>query len=140
MNLFQSGNFTLSSGLSSKHKIDCDALTDGDIDTLAAMIRCAVGPFSAAVGVPRGGLRLAEALRPFADSECHTLLIVDDVLSTGGSIKRFAAEHCPDDGCATVIGAVIFARGRCPAWVTPLFQTPECLWLTKAIRDIIAAK
>ena len=28
-----------------------------------------------------------------------------------------------------IVGAVVFSRGPCPAWVTPLFQMPEQLWL-----------
>ena len=35
MILFQSGHFTLHSGAHTFWKVDCDALTDGDLDTLA---------------------------------------------------------------------------------------------------------
>ncbi|KKL20362.1 hypothetical protein LCGC14_2456230, partial [marine sediment metagenome] len=44
-----------------------------------------------------------------------TLLIVDDVLTTGASMEKQRA------GRTNTIGAVIFARGDCPAWVKPLF-------------------
>jgi hypothetical protein len=39
MNLFQLGSFTLASGKSSYWKLECDALADDDIKTLAEMIR-----------------------------------------------------------------------------------------------------
>lgn len=120
MNLFQLGNFTLASGVASPWKIDCDALTDEDIRTLAEMIRQMVGLFSSVEGVPRGGLRLAEALNPFCDIGYGSRhLIVDDVLTSGGSMER-ALQDCLSH--APKVGAVIFARGECPSWIYPLFQ------------------
>ena len=46
------------------------------------------------------------------------MLIVDDVFTTGASME---ALHTPGD-----IGAVVFARGLCPSWITPLFQMWSC--------------
>lgn len=125
MNLFQLGNFTLASGASSRWKLECDALTDDDIATLAEMIRQMVGPFSSVFGVPRGGLRLAKALERYQELN-GPLLIVDDVLTTGGSIRKYYDDLGSKE---SFVGAVIFARGQCPAWVKPLFQLPECFWL-----------
>lgn len=129
LNLFQLGDFTLNSGIKSKWKLECDALTDDDINTLAQMICQLISHrFSSVEGVPTGGLRLAKALSPFASiSGPH--LIVDDVLTTAKSIKDMTDKFKgtgkkPED----VIGAVIFARGQCPYWVKPLFQMPEVFW------------
>lgn len=38
MNLFQTGNFKLHSGKTSNFKIECDALTDEDLETFAKLI------------------------------------------------------------------------------------------------------
>ena len=132
MNLFQLGDFTLNSGVKSKWKLECDALTDDDIETLAEMIRQMVGPFSSVEGVPRGGLRLAAALQPFATLH-GPHLIVDDVLTTGGSMERRKTELGSTKGTKTV-GAVVFARGQCPWWIKPLFQCPLELWIARSYR------
>lgn len=63
--------------------------------------------------MPRGGLRLAEALKLYVTE--GALLIVDDVLTTGASMEEFRNGR-------EALGAVIFARGHCPSWVVPLFQ------------------
>ena len=132
MNLFQLGDFTLNSGAKSKFKLECDALTDDDIKALAEMIRQLVPPFSSVEGVPQGGLRLADALRPLA-SMSGPHLIVDDVLTTGGSMERLA-DSKRSVTPYPIIGAVIFARGQCPNWIKSLFQMPECFWLKPRTR------
>lgn len=114
-NLFQSGDFRLHSGGRSGFKIDCDALTEADWDTLAAMIASRF-VFGMVEGVPRGGLKLAQALYAYAQTPHNGLLIVDDVLTTGGSM---AAQRA---GRLNARGVVVFARGVCPPWVTPLWQ------------------
>jgi orotate phosphoribosyltransferase len=115
MNLFRSGNFTLNSGKTSTFKIDCDALTEEDIETIARIASEELPTFGAVEGVPTGGLRLAAAMQKYctADTPDAPLLIVDDVLTTGGSMERFRAGR-------TAIGFVVFARGECPAWIAPL--------------------
>lgn len=113
VSLFQSGTFILNSGKHSPWKIDCDALTAEDIATLAEMISHRISNFGSVEGVPRGGLRLAEAMKKYVTQ--GPLLIVDDVLTTGGSMDHHrAGRHA--------LGAVIFARGLCPAWITSIFQ------------------
>lgn len=130
--LFQLGNFTLSSGAVSRWKIDCDALSDASIQTLAQMVRQMVGEFSSVEGVPRGGLRLAEALRSHCSGTYFPHLIVDDVLTSGGSMNRafdrVKSRVKKDRG---VVGAVIFARGECPQWVKVVFQCPYQLWIQR---------
>ncbi len=134
MSLFMLGDFVLSSGTRSNFKIDCDALTDEDIEALAAMIRQMVGPFGSVEGVPKGGLRLAAAMEPYVFVTPTFVpsphLIVDDVLTAGGSMNRLRdvrGGSCTATG-ATIKGAVIFARGDCPVWVDALFQMPQCFW------------
>ena len=130
MDLFQLGDFVLNSGAKSSWKIEADALTDGDIAALAEMVRKLVRPFGRVEGIPRGGLRLAEALRPNCSTEAKSLLLVDDVLTTGGSMARAFQEHCSNGYEPWQIdGAVIFARGKCPSWIRPVFQLPIELWL-----------
>lgn len=83
MNLFQLGNFTLSSGNPSAWNIECEALTPADWATLAYLTAQRAKEFRDVVGVPRGGLPFADALRPYA-VDAGPILVVDDVLTTGG--------------------------------------------------------
>lgn len=115
--LFQEGVFRLHSGTESDFKIDCDALADIEIAVLAKQLSKRVPSFGRVIGVPTGGLRLAEAMRRYVTE--GPLLIVDDVLTTGRSMDEMR------EGDRLAIGAVLFARGKCPEWVTPLFQMHE---------------
>lgn len=118
MNLFQRGDFTLASGQESQFKIDCDALDQDDIDSLAWLINSMFNAgFGHVEGVPTGGLRLAEALERYCRPEITArLLIVDDVWTTGGSMRKQRA------GRYRSIGAVLFARHPVDSWVFPLFR------------------
>lgn len=118
MHLFNSGEFTLNSGRKSFFKIDTDALSDEDIECLARLIKDNLPHFSWVEGIPTGGLRLAEALKPLAEPDHTTIgLIIDDVCTSGQSLERYR------NGRHDVMGAVIFARNRddCPNWVYPIF-------------------
>jgi orotate phosphoribosyltransferase len=119
MNLFQSGFYTLHSGRISTFKIDCDALTDDDINTIALLLAQRLPAFKTVEGVPSGGLRLAEAMSKYATQKTFfgvpKLLIVDDVFTTGSSMEKHR-------GGREATGAVIFARGETPNWITPLFS------------------
>ncbi len=108
--LFKVGEFTLRSGAKSKFKIECDALTPEDWEGLALMAVEHLPPFGLVEGVPRGGLPFADALRPYATPGCETLLIVDDVGTTGGSMERHRNGR-------KAIGLVAFKRGPLPPWV-----------------------
>lgn len=139
--LFQRGSFTLSSGAKSGWKLECDALTDEDWDGVAAMVRQLIPQFKSVDGVPRGGLKLAERLIPFTvDVGPH--LIVDDVLTTGGSISqvrndimsRLHGEDPQFSPLGKVQGVVLFARSQCPWWVRAIFQMPEIFWLKPMTR------
>lgn len=120
MNLFNTGHFPLHAGGFSNFKIDCDALTDEDIESIALQLIIRLPAYSSVAGIPTGGLRLAEAMKrytvPFQPIRSDKLLIVDDVFTTGTSMEKAR------DNRLGVIGAVIFARSETPHWITPLFR------------------
>lgn len=125
MGLFPRGLYQLHSGGYSVWRVDCDALTDADLETVATLIyRRLPWPFGSVEGVPRGGLRLADAMQPYRQSHSRNHLIVDDVLTTGASLEEArrlytgSGSYLPG---AQVMGAVIFARSDPPRWVTPLW-------------------
>lgn len=120
MNLFNSGEFTLNSGQKSFFKVDCDALTDRDIDCLARLIKDNLPLFGWVEGVPTGGLRLAEALKPLSEPDCTEIgLIVDDVLTTGNSMETQRAGRA-------AMGIVIFNRmpmmNVTPGWIRSVWR------------------
>lgn len=123
MNLFQTGDFTLASGAKSTWKIECDALSPEDWDGLAAMM-VDVLPllFGSVYGVPRGGMPLAAALQPYASDHSGTILVVDDVWTTGGSMERYIAQQGTVRG--PIQRAVVFARRPPPPIVSALFTMP----------------
>ena len=119
MNLFQLGDFVLHSGRRSWWKIECDALTSDDWEALALMAAEILPPFGFVCGVPRGGIPFAKALNKYVSEGSRLTLIAEDVVTTGESLLNFReqlGEH--------VVGVCVFARGKCPEWVTPLFQMP----------------
>lgn len=123
-NLFQKGLFVLHSGNVATWKIECDALTKDDWMGLAE-IACNIYPdiaFSYAVGVPNGGVPFAEALNvhPWPRREASLpVLIVDDVLTTGSSIRELMREHPGSRGL------VAFARGALPDRVEAVCTIPK---------------
>lgn len=120
MSLFVLGDLVLASGKSSNWKIEADALVPSDWKTLAAM----AGPhltYGRVVGVPTGGERFAEPLRRYARPDCETVLVADDVLTTGGSIERVRRRLTDGPNPPPVVGLVAFARGPLPDWVRAVF-------------------
>ena len=109
MSIFQLGDFTLASGLSSGWKIECDSLTPEDWQALALMASEILPPFGQVEGVPRGGIPFADALRQYADPQSDVLLIAEDVVTTGGSMERFRAGR-------EAIGICVFSRGSLAEW------------------------
>ena len=118
VNLFKAGPTTLHSGQQSNFKIDCDALTDADIDALAGQLREILPSFGSVEGVPSGGLRIAAAMQKFAEAGNSRLVIVDDVLTTGSSMEVHRAGR-------DAYGAVLFVRGIKPKWVASLFTMAQ---------------
>ena len=117
-NLFEKKTFTMHSGDMGHWKIECDSLTDEDLDTLAFMIADKI-MFKRVIGVAAGGLRIAKALEKYK-SKNGWCLIIDDVLTTGNSMEA-AKNQCVED-VDDIIGVVLFARGKCPSWIIPVFQ------------------
>lgn len=122
-NIFIKKDFVSHSGLNLQWKIDCDALSDEDIETCAWMIAQKVKFFGSVIGIPTGGLRLATALQryilPHVDD---VILIVDDVLTTGKSMEKEFDIIWKKYPQSIIVGAVIFARSIPQTWITPLFQ------------------
>lgn len=135
-NLFQRGPFTLHSGATTNWKIECDALTDDDLLTVASWI-CGGGErkFCGVYGIPRGGERiekalachdsvLAEWIKQFPNPHLCTpempFLIVDDVYTTGGSMEHARAKF--SGLYKHIVGFVLFARSPTPDWITPIFR------------------
>jgi len=112
--LFVMKNFRSHAGLSLSWKIECDSLTDEDLETLAMLIG-ERWRFGNVVGVPNGGLRLADKVRQYQKDTGPTL-IVDDVLTTGTSMIEMQKQY------PKAIGVVMFARGPCPSWVSSIFS------------------
>lgn len=117
MSLFKHGEFVLHSGDKADFLIDCYALTQMDIDALAAFVAPRLKPFAEVKPIPKGGARFGTALMPYR-SAVGGLLVVDDVLTTGSSME--AARGDRED----VQGVVLFARGPYPTWVRPIFVIP----------------
>lgn len=117
-NLFVKERFITHAELQLEWKIECDSLSDDDIGTLAWYVASKI-KFGSVLGIPRGGLRLASALDWYKSD--GPLLLVDDVLTTGKSMTEAGDEHrwLSDE---PPLGVVIFARGACPGWVTPIFN------------------
>ena len=118
--LFEKKNFIMHSGEKSNFKIECDALTDGDIETLAYLISKRF-KFAGVYGIPTGGLRLAKVLNKYIDEFGDYYLIVDDVLTTGTSMeeaRKKLMRHEP------IIGVVLFSRSKSPIkkWIRPMFN------------------
>lgn len=103
MNLFQLGKFVSHAGKELNWKIECDALTDSDWECLAEMISERTR-FGSVYGIPRGGTKLALALEKYIIPGHPIRLVVDDVYTTGKSMKEVMQDND--------LGFVVFARQR----------------------------
>ena len=127
--LFKLGDFVSHAGLTLSWKIEMDVLTDAEWFCIKKMIMEYVGPFKEAVGIPRGGLKLASILNSEATNTTgHPILIVDDVLTTGTSMEEFVNSYFRNRHPEPYIGWVVFARTQPPEWVKALFQMPR-MWV-----------
>ena len=122
--LFIEEDFIGHSGGQLHWKIEMDALEDAEWKCIARMIKeYQQVPFQAAIGIPRGGLKLSGFLNDYSTQNSKDpYLIVDDVLTTGGSMEEFKKEHFIN---RRTIGWVVFSRNRPPDWVNVLFQMPK---------------
>ena len=124
--LFKTIDFKSHSGLQLNWKIECDVLSDSEWITISKMIMELTPPFKEALGIQRGGIKLATLLNEYATgNEKDPICIVDDVLTTGKSMEEFLSSYSRNrDIPFMAIGWVVFARVRTPEWVTALFQMP----------------
>ena len=128
IDLFQKINFTSHSGLDLTWKIEMDALSREDWEGITQMILELSPPFREAVGIPRGGVKLGKLLNLHGTGKReHPICIVDDVLTTGGSMIEFKRKRQWRNP-TKYIGWGVFARSRPPDWVRVLFQMPK-VWV-----------
>jgi adenine/guanine phosphoribosyltransferase-like PRPP-binding protein len=120
--MFEWKDFISHSGKSFQWKIECDDLTDGDIECIANIINGQLS-FKKVYGIPRGGLRLAAALQKYCDPDAREILIVDDVLTTGKSMEKMRETMRKAGESSPIYGVVIFSRGGSLPWVFPIFNT-----------------
>lgn len=106
--LFRWGQFKSAAGHDLDWKIECDALDEDDWRCIASVCAPMVGPFRDVVGVPRGGLKLAQAIRSRRSRRAERVLVVDDVWTTGMSMMRVVAELGLQPG--EWRGLVVFSR------------------------------
>ena len=122
--LFQKIDFKSHSGLDLTWKIEMDALTPNEWECIAHMIMEHTPPFREAVGIPRGGNILGRLMNKHGTGQRQDpICIVDDVLTTGGSMKEFRRKRQWRNP-TEYIGWVVFARSKPPDWVKVLFQMP----------------
>ena len=124
IDLFQKIDFTSHAGLDLTWKIEMDALTRDEWECIAHMIFELSPPFKEAIGIPRGGVKLGKLLNLHGTGKREDpICIVDDVLTTGGSMNEFKTKrHWRNP--SKYIGWVVFARNKPPSWVKALFQMP----------------
>ena len=130
MKLFQDGDFISHAGLPLQWKLECDAISDDEWRCIAKMImEHQTTPFSKAIGIPRGGLKMAKARNEYASGNEKDLpLICDDVFTTGTSMMDFMKENFPDATAAWGFRWVLFARKNSnvhPYHVKALFTMPN---------------
>ena len=121
--LFIEEDFTGHSGGQLHWKIEMDALDGAEWKCIARMImEHETRPFQAAIGIPRGGLKLSGYLNEYStQNPKDPYLIIDDVLTTGGSMEEFKEEHFKNK---KVVGWVVFSRTKPVEWIRSLFQMP----------------
>tara|TARA_Y100000385_G_C13012491_1_gene602352 strand:+ start:837 stop:1223 length:387 start_codon:yes stop_codon:yes gene_type:complete len=122
INLFQSVDFVSHSGLNLTWKIECDAISDEEWKTLAKMIReYETSDWKTVVGIPRGGMKLANALDIYSTNNSKDpILIADDVYTTGRSFRDFS-NNFPND---KLLKWCIFARNPIKGDEKTLFTMP----------------
>jgi hypothetical protein len=114
--LFERVSFTLPSGESTNWRIDCSALSEGDLECLAQLAATRVGNFGRVEPISPTARPFADALRRHATG--GPVLLVDDVLASGATMEDYRGDR-------EAVGVVIFARGPAPEWVRPLFYVGD---------------
>jgi len=127
MSIFQQVDFKSHAGLDLSWKIECDGVSKKEWQCLSEMIMdYEKRPFQSAIGIPRGGVVLGSYLNQHStQNPDDPYLIVDDVLTTGGSMVDFRTQYFRNRDTKTgCFGWVVFARGFPPQWCRSLFQMP----------------
>ena len=119
--LFKLGHFTSAAGLDLAWKIECNALDADDWACVAAVMMPALPPFHEVTGVPTGGFPLALACRSYRTENAPAILVVDDVWTTGKSMRAHVARF------SQWVGLVAFARGELPDNVVCFAKLSESL-------------
>ncbi len=127
INLFVEGEFVSHSGVTLPYKIDCDALGHFDWKTLAKYAASRIKPYTMVVSVPRGGDHFARELARYAVPNTGAALIVDDVITTGGSFEEAKENFLRDYPGHEVRGLCAFARMHvtAPLWVQFMYKEME---------------
>jgi orotate phosphoribosyltransferase len=124
MSLIERGEFILHSGSAASFLINCDALSNETLDALAKMYSD-IFEYGKVWGVPNGGHRFAAALAKYSHPGSDTILIADDVYTTGASMNELH-DHLVMNGYDTdlITGVVIFNRSYSATvdWVTYIFD------------------
>ena len=122
----------LHAGGESNFLIDCESLTNEDLASVAGLVATTYS-FREVIGIPNGGLKFADALRPYCKSESQIVLIVDDVLTTGVSMREFRQKLIGNGMYwRNIRGLALFVRDESsrPLWVQGVFT----LWAGKPLR------
>lgn len=105
-------------------KIECDTLTQEDIDCLANIISM-THSYKNVDHPPTKSANLINLVSKLALYKTangnYDYLIVDDVFTTGKSMEDIYI-HLKENHGKSIIGIVLFARSECPHWITPVFQ------------------
>ena len=105
-------------------KIECDDLTQEDIDCLADLI-CMTHSYRNVEHPPTKSANLINLVRKLSLHKTpdgnYDYLIIDDVLTTGKSMEDIYI-HLVENHGKRIRGIVIFARSDCPHWIEPIFQ------------------
>ena len=122
-NLFQWGEFKSAAGKKLDFKIECDALADDDWRCIANIISRRI-KFKHVSNVPTGAEKLAAQLALCSDDSSDTWLFVDDVWTTGNSMRKYATRLGFIEPSMWK-GFVLFARGPLDENVSALFTYNE---------------
>lgn len=121
MGLFERKDFVGHSGDRLDFKIECDNLTEEDLETIAYIVSKKFD-FKMVFGVPTGGLIFEEKLKKYTRDDSNNILIIDDVLTTGLSMRDMRSKVFSKYCQYNMIGVVLFSRNKHDKWIHPIFQ------------------
>lgn len=118
------GEFVGASGRVLPFKIECSGKSREEWQVIADACLPRLPAFGHVVGVPRGGLPLAQIMRRYITPGSKILLVVEDVWTTGGSMKAFAQDYLSNNRARFKEwqGLVAYSRYRTPVNVLTFMQ------------------